>query len=456
MTLQLSQIHNWLGLDPGNTSETVSGYSIDSRSLHAGDLFFAIRGPNHDGHHFVDDAVKRGAIGTVVEHSFQGNAPGKMLSVNDPLAALKKLASNARKVWGRQVVAITGSCGKTTTKNLTAFLLEEVMQVSQTVGNLNNEFGLSLSLLRIHEQAQVAVIEIGINMPDEMQELAGMAKPDIGVITNISAAHIGNFDSVQEIAREKGQLLKSLGSKGTAVLNADDEWVDEFRSMHAGENISFGIDKQADVQAGQIQDYGAAGSQFQIAGHVLKTSLPGRHNIYNILAGIAVARTLGIDIERLIPAIENLKPASLRGTFQKTGDVSLIDDCYNANPAAMKAMLDVLVHTTAKRRIAVLGEMRELGEKSLELHRATGMAVRQAGIDYLVAVGGDAAAITATCGVPSEFHETPQSVADSLAPMLQPGDVVLLKASRGVGLELARDMLLERLNRPQTLKEMVN
>ena len=447
MTLRLSQVCQWLGLPQGEPGPIVRGYSIDSRTIQPGDLFFAIRGPRNDGHEYVQDAFKLGAVAAVVETAYGRADGGILLRVADTGDALRAVAARAREDWGRTVVAITGSGGKTTTKDVAAELLSGSRTVAKSEGNLNNEYGLPLSLLRVPADSSVAVVEIGINHAGEMGPLAGIAAPDIGVVTNVGAAHLGNFASVDEIGREKGRLIEALGKGGTAVLNADDPRVASFRNLHKGPTVTFGVERPADVRAEHVEELGAEGIRFRIAGHSMVSALLGRHNVYNILAGIAVARCLGTGPGRLREAVARLPPSAMRGIVRKSGGVIVIDDCYNANPGAMAAMLDVLRRTQAARRIAVLGEMRELGEHSRELHRQLGAVIAAAGVDYLVAIGGDASEIVECAGVPAEFHETPDSAAGFLTRFVRAGDAVLIKASRGVGLERVRDPLFESLGR---------
>ena len=447
MILQLDQIRAWLGLAPTGATGAVRGYSIDSRTLQPGDLFFAIQGPRHDGHAFVDEAIRRGAAAAVVRSSYRSVGEGPLFPVDDPASALRALAARARRDWGKTVIAVTGSSGKTTTKEMIAALLEGFLTMSKSEGNLNNEYGLPLSLLRIRDNADAAVVEIGINHPGELRALADIAAPNIGVVTNVGAAHVGNFDSVDAIAAEKRQLIESLQADGIAVLNADDARVAAFRALHPGRSVTFGIDQEADVRADDLHDLGAEGVRFRVCGHPMITALAGRHNVANIVAAMSVARCFGVGADRLQGNVGRLRPVAMRGKICRSGGVTLIDDCYNANPAAVEAMLEVLRRTSATRRIAVLGEMRELGARSRELHRRIGQAVSAAELDYLVAVGGDAAEIAAAAEVPGEFHDYPQDAARALAGRLQPGDALLLKASRGVGLERARDVLLEEMGR---------
>ena len=439
MTLQLSQVRAWLRLAGGGASPAVAGCSIDSRTVQAGDLFFAIRGPSHDGHDYVADALAKGAVAAVVRSGYRGDGP--LLHVADTALALGLLAARARAHWGGTLVAVTGSSGKTTTKDAIAALLGEFLPVAKSEGNLNNEYGLALSLLRIPDQARAAVVEAGISKAGEMARLAATAAPDVAVVTNVGTAHLGNFASADEIALEKGRLVEALAPQGTAVLNADDDRVAAFRAKHAGAVVTYGIERSADVQARDIQLLGVEGARFRLAGCPVHSPLAGRHNVYNVLAAAAAAKVLGIGPQRLAGPIGRLRPSAMRGRFIRVGGVTLIDDCYNANPDAVEAMLEVLRGTQAARRIAVLGEMRELGPRSRQLHRRVGAAVGRAGVDHLVAVTGDAAEIAAACGISSEFHPSPEAAGSALAGLLRPGDAVLFKASRGVRLERARDMV---------------
>ena len=448
MNLPLCQIREWLGLPRRGADREIRGYSIDSRTIQPGELFFAIRGPVHDGHAYVKDALERGAAAAVVEGSFTGGSEEGLLRVSDPAAALSTVAARARRGWGGTLIAITGSSGKTTTKDAVAALLGEFQPVAKSQGNLNNEYGLPLSLLRIPCEVRAAVVEIGINHVGEMRPLAQIAAPDVSVVTNVGAAHVGNFASVDEIASEKRGLVEALRPAGTAVLNADDRRVRDFNAAHPGASLTFGIERPADIRASGIEDLGAAGVRFDLNGQRVSSRLLGRHNVYNVLAAVAAIRTLGIEPERTLAAIARLRPSSMRGIVSETEGVTVIDDCYNANPAAMAAMLDVLRCTAAERRIAVLGEMRELGSESSAFHRLIGRAVLDSGVDHLIAVGGDAAEIAAAAGIDAEFCASPHEAGRALAALVKPGDAVLLKASRGVGLERARDELLDALRRP--------
>ena len=471
MRLLLSEIAGMLGLTPvrreGAVSRNpVSGYSIDSRTLAAGDLFFAVGGPRFDGHNFVEAALKAGAVAAVVKRSWAAAHPAvdQVLAVDDPVAALGLLARQSRRRWAKPVVAVTGSNGKTTTKDATAALLEASLRVAKTEGNLNNELGLPLSILRMDDAAEIAVLEMGMNHSGEIRRLASIAEPTVGVVTNVSGAHLGNFSSVEEIALAKRELIESLPREGTAVLNADDERVAAFAAVHRGRSITFGIERATierpvDFTASGIESRGAEGTSFDLAWKDarggarqirLNSPLIGRHNVSNVMAAIATATVFGVDPASLLSQVARLRPSALRGEVQKLGDITLLKDCYNANPSAMAAMIETLDRTAGKRKIAVLGEMLELGEASLSLHREIGRRVAAIRPGWLIGVQGNAQAMVEEAvrsGLPAEqarFFPTAEEAGKFLAGELAGGDVVLLKASRGVALEKALPAIEQR------------
>jgi UDP-N-acetylmuramoyl-tripeptide--D-alanyl-D-alanine ligase len=444
---------------PSGSAEgkVATGYSIDSRTAGAGDLFFAIRGPNHDGHDYIDAALDRGAAGVVASRDWiearhrAGGSVERVMGVDDPAEALRRLAAAARLQWGRPLVGVTGSNGKTTTKEGIAALLATRYRVSKSEGNLNNEFGLPLSLLRIDDEAEIGVLEMGMNHRGEIRRLAAIARPTVGVVTNVNAAHLEFFESVDEIGLAKRELIESLGPQGVAVLNAADERVRGFAGVHPGCSRTFAVDAEADYQAVKLESLGPRGMRFVLrstsrAGGARETAfvspLPGRHNVSNIAAAMAVAGVFDIAPPELVAAVAGLKAYRMRGEFVEAGGVKVLNDSYNANPAAMMAMLDVLRQTPAKRRVAVLGEMRELGEASAALHRQVGEAAAGAA-DVLLAVQGNAREIAAgavAAGLAASavhFFDAAEAAGEFLAGFLEAGDAVLFKASRAVGLERA-------------------
>jgi UDP-N-acetylmuramoyl-tripeptide--D-alanyl-D-alanine ligase len=416
----------------------VTGWSVDSRTVAPGDLFFALRGPNHDGHAFVEDVLRRGAVAAVVDHAV---GAGDQLVVPDTLAALETLACWARGQWGGQVVGVTGSAGKTTTKEVIAQLLAAGMAVGKTAGNLNNHVGLPLSILRIPQEAHAAVIEIGMNHPGEIRHLAGIARPNVGVVTNVGFAHAEFFEnSVDGVALAKRELIESLPPDGVAVLNADDARVAGFKEIHRGPVLTFGTSPSADVRPAQV-DYTPGGIRFRLGQTDFECSLVGRHGLLNVLAGIAVAGVFGIAPERLTAAVRALAPGEMRGERFTHAGITILNDCYNSNPEAVRAMLDVLRETPARRRIAVLGEMLELGRWSEPLHRDVGNYAVSCGVDVLVGIRGAARQMVdeaVRSGLPADaafFFDDPAAAGDFLRTQLKEGDAVLFKGSRGTHVE---------------------
>jgi UDP-N-acetylmuramoyl-tripeptide--D-alanyl-D-alanine ligase len=423
----------------------ISGWSIDSRTVAAGDLFFALRGPQHDGHDYVAAALAKGAAGAVVDHDL--GQPG-LLMVDDTLAALQRLAGWARRQWGGKVVGVTGSAGKTTTKDAIAHLVSVEINTGKTIGNFNNQFGLPLSILRLPDESGVAVLEMGMNHAGEIRALAKIASPDVGVVTNVGYAHVEAFGSIEGVALAKRELIEELPADGVAVLNADDRLVAGFRGVHRGRVVMFGMAETADVRAEDVA-YGMDGVRFRHRGVEFESPLVGRHGLSNVLAGLAVAETFGIAPERLREAVRTLATGKMRGERLERDGMVIWNDSYNSNPEAARAMLDVLRETPAKRRIAVLGEMLELGQSTEPLHREVGKYLAEQGIDVLLGVRG-AARFTVEEAVraglsdgAAYFFEDPAAAGDFLRGVLRPGDAVLFKGSRGVRVERALERILE-------------
>jgi UDP-N-acetylmuramoyl-tripeptide--D-alanyl-D-alanine ligase len=425
------------------TAAQVTGWSIDTRTLAPGDLFFALRGPNHDGNTHVAQALSKGAVAAVAD----GNVDVPALRVPDSLAALQHLAAEARQEWGKRVVGVTGSAGKTTTKDVIAEMITEDLVTEKTQGNLNNHIGLPLSLLRLDERADVAVLELGMNHAGEIRDLTRIARPNIGVVTNVGWAHIESFDSIDGIAAAKRELIEELGPQGVAVLNADDDRVAAFAKWHSGRTILYGQSPQADVRAEQVE-YSLDGARFRVGTTAFETSLTGRHNVSNILAGLATASVFGIAPGRLTQRVRDLRPAKMRGERLTHNGILIFNDCYNSNPDAARAMLDVLRDTPARRRIAVLGEMLELGRLAEALHSDVGNYAVKSGIDVLVGIRGascytlDAAKRSGLADDAAFFFDDAKDAGELVRSIAQPGDAILFKGSRGVRVEDALTVFL--------------
>jgi len=441
MTLDLQQIASAIGAAGEWASVGVAGWSVDTRTQNPGDLYFALRGPNHDGHDFVGAAFERGAVAAVVERA--SGAPRELV-VRDSLRALQDLAAWARGTWGGTVVAVTGSAGKTTAKDAIAHLLAEALPVGKTIGNLNNHVGAPLSILRLPDGCRAAVLEMGMNHAGELRALAAIAKPDIGVVTNVGYAHVEFFDSIEGVAAAKRELIESLPASGVAVLNADDPRVEAFRAFHSGRSITFGFSEGADVRA-ENWELSSAGSRFRALGVDFETGVPGRHGAMNLLAALAVAAVFEIPPERLRDAVRAFAPGKMRGQRLERNGIVVWDDCYNSNPEAAESMLDVLRETPAARRIAALGEMLELGDAAAGLHRRVGLHAARRGIDLLIGVRGNARAMVeaaAAAGLPAEFMEDPAEAGARAREFARAGDAILFKGSRGVRMERALERFL--------------
>jgi UDP-N-acetylmuramoyl-tripeptide--D-alanyl-D-alanine ligase len=446
MKVPLRDVAAMLGLDVSSDVE-VTGWSVDSRTVQPGDLFFALRGPAHDGHAYVGQVFQKGAVAAVVDREVE--VSGVVLRAEDSLRALQAIARAARQAFPGDVVAVTGSAGKTTTKDVIAEMLAVSMKTAKNEGNLNNHVGLPLSVLRLPEDAHAAVLEIGMNHAGEIRELAAIAKPNVGVVTNVGYAHIEFFESPEGIAAAKRELIESLEWSGTAVLNADDARVSEF--PFAGRRILYGQSENADVRAEAVE-YSMDGTRFRVGETQFTTALTGRHSVSNILAGIAVAGIYGIEPEELTGSVGRLVPGKMRGErFLHPfagGEVLVYNDCYNSNPDAVRAMLDVLRDTPARRRIAVLGEMLELGRWAEALHRDVGSYAAEQGIDVLVGIRGaacctlDAAMRAGLRAGAAFFFEDPSEAGKHVAAIAQAGDAILFKGSRGVHVEEALDAFL--------------
>lgn len=424
------------------TPRPASGWSVDTRTQNPGDVYFALRGPNHDGHAFVQTALDKGASAVVVE---KGTYPERdAIQVPDSLAGLQQLAAWARRDWGGRVVGVTGSAGKTTTKDAIAHLLSTEFPTGRTIGNLNNHVGVPLSILRLPDGVRTAVLEMGMNHAGEIRDLAAIARPNVGVVTNVGYAHVEFFDSIEGVAAAKRELIEGLPSDGVAVLNADDSRVARFAEGHPGRSVTFGFSDDAHIRA-EDADLRSDGSSFRVRGVNFETGMVGRHAVLNLLAAIAVADVFGIALERLPDAVRTFAAGKMRGERIEHHGIAIWNDCYNSNPEAAQSMLDVLRETPAAKRIAVLGEMLELGSAGEELHRRVGRYAAGRGLDLLVGVRGSAKAMVTAAeeaGLRSVYFDNPEDAGEFVRSEAHTGDAVLFKGSRGVKVERALERFM--------------
>ena len=432
----------------------VSGYSIDSRTVGSGNLFFAVRGEHLDGHDFVAAALARGAVAAVVSRARVATLPDAALGMplliaEDSLLALQSLALHVRRQWGKRVVAITGSAGKTTTKEAIAVALAAKFTVLKSQGNLNNSFGMPLQLLRLEPEHEIAVVEMGMNHSGEIAALCRIATPDWGVVTNVGTAHIENFVEGQAgIARAKLEIVTALPATGVAFLNCCDPYVSQFGRDFPGRVVYFGEGPCADPQIVSVtEDLSGLHVNYRAADRegTFTLQLLGEHNASNAIAGLAVALEAGVDLDAAVAALETLTPGDKRGEVIEIGGATILNDSYNSNPEALRSMIRTLAARPADgRRILVVGEMLEQGEHGPDLHTACGLTAAEAGLDLVAGVQGNArylAAAACSGGVASLYLPNAEAAGQWLIQNLRPGDVVLVKGSRGVHLERAIDAL---------------
>jgi UDP-N-acetylmuramoyl-tripeptide--D-alanyl-D-alanine ligase len=445
-------------LAAGPAGLAFDGFSIDSRTLRAGDLYFAILGERLDGHQFVQAAIDAGAAGVVVSNPssvpMDASAGLVVLRVDDTTRALQRLARHFRRESGARVVAITGSAGKTTTKEMTAELLGARFRVFRNHGNFNNHIGLPLSLLELRHRPEIAVVELGMNHSGEIRVLVDLAEPDVRVWTLVAEVHSAFFPSLDAIADAKAEILQGAAPGSLVVANAADPLVMARVAATPAQVMTFGIDVPADVAATEVADDGLAGTRATVttpAGAVtLRVPLLGRGHLANALAATAVAMYYGVPLDVIVERVAALKPASRRGEVWRlrTG-VTLVDDSYNSNPRALQRTLEaVAAEQGCTRRLAVLGEMLELGEESMALHDACGRAAARAGLARLVTVGGAPALAMANgaiaAGMPPSavsYVTTSAAAADAISGILRAGDVLLVKGSRGIHTEFVADLV---------------
>ena len=456
MKLMLGQIADWIHAEGDFTTNLEAvGYSIDSRTIGYGELFFAVTGERVDGHNYVEAALANGAVAAVVSNGWLATDEMdscRLLYVPEDedcvLKAMQTLANRVRRAWGGRVIGVTGSAGKTTTKEAVAQVLGARFRVLKSAGNLNNHFGVPLQLLRLEREHEVAVIEMGMNHAGEIAALGKIAEPDWAVVSNVAAVHLEFFpDGIEGIARAKYELVQALPADGRAFLNADDARVAEFGRGMGDRAVLYGTGEKAQMRGEDIVEAGLEGVRFTaVAGgesEPVALKLMGRHNVLNALAAIAVGMASGMSLTECARAIERLEATDKRGAVLEFRGAKLVNDCYNSNTVALDAMVDALMTIpVAGRRIVVAGEMLELGPLGEALHLACGRKMAERGVDVVVGVRGLAKALVEGAGgVERLFVETPEEAGAWLLENLRAGDAVLLKASRGVRLERALEAL---------------
>jgi UDP-N-acetylmuramoyl-tripeptide--D-alanyl-D-alanine ligase len=430
----------------GDPGAVVDSFSIDTRTLKPGDVFFALVGPHHDAHRFVAEAVRQGARMVVIARGRAGDVPGDaaVLRVADTTRALQDLASWVRHRKQLKVVGITGSSGKTTTKEMAASVMEEAMPTLKSTGNLNNTYGLPLSLLGLMDTHRAAVLEMGMSYPGEMAILARVADPDVGVLLNVHPVHLEHFPSLAAIADAKGELFRGMREDAVAVYNAEDPEAARVSLPFPGTRIGFGFGEEAQVRATDLQPTPSGGTAFRIAGlgEPLSAEIrfPGRHHVANALAAAASAYAAGASRDAIQRGLEKTRPLPMRGAILEfSGSIRVMDETYNSNPAAMEKTLEALSRLPARRKIVASGDMLELGPSEVEAHRALGETVARSGAEFFVAVGPlskNAAESARRAGVKEVRHFDDAAAAGAfLAPSLAPGDFVLVKGSRGMTME---------------------
>ncbi len=456
MNLSLDEISRAVeGALEGAGNVKVAGYSIDTRTINPGELFFAIRGPRFDGHDFIDKAAARNAAAAVVDAGdFRLARPGfPLIRVKSSREALQTLAREVRRRWGMPIVGVTGSAGKTTTKEMIATVLGKKYTVLRSVGNLNNEFGMPLCLLKAEQYQTIGVLEMGMSAKGEIRRLASIAEPNEGVITNVNPVHLEFFKSVDEIAEAKRELLEGLVDPRVAFLNNDDSRVRNMARTFDGRIITYGVQSASAFKVTQMQDLGLDGTAFAVhhGRRDINFTLPllGRHNVANALAAIAVGATHEVGWDQIRAAVAEMRPEKMRGEVIKFREgFALIDDTYNSNPKALTEMVRLLKGLNGyQRKILVAGEMLELGGEGPSLHRGCGREAAKAGIEEIIAVQGQAREILEGAregGMDStklQFASDSVQAGELLARTIKKGDVVLLKGSRGVKLERAINTL---------------
>jgi UDP-N-acetylmuramoyl-tripeptide--D-alanyl-D-alanine ligase len=445
----------------GKENAFFQGISTDSRTIAEGELFIALKGSRFDGHHYALEALEKKAGGVLIEEDkvgdirWNGCRSRAVIAVKDTLDALGDIARDWRCKYGIPVVALTGSNGKTTTKEMMAACLETTFPILKTKGNLNNLIGVPLTLLTLTEKERVVVLEMGMNVPGEIRRLTEIVEPDVGLITNIQKVHLEGIGSLERLKEEKGELFRRMRRDGTILVNQDDPRVVDLASDYPGQKITFGIEHPAEVMAKEIRLGGAEGTFFTLIleGEAMEIHLRllGRHFIPNALSAIAAACLFGVEVKQVKEALENFQSIPMRMEIVPLkGGKTLINDAYNANPHSMELALETLVEAKGEgRAIAVLGDMLELGNFTKEAHEQLGEKVSELSIDFLLALGEEAPIVVESAirhGLPMERARVVESHSEAISilkQMIQNGDWILVKGSRRMAMEKIVEGLTE-------------
>jgi UDP-N-acetylmuramoyl-tripeptide--D-alanyl-D-alanine ligase len=437
-----------------NSATVVSGISTDTRTLRAGEMFVAIRGERFDGHDFLAEAAKRGAVCAMVDRSFDGisaagTPPISIIRVRDTVEALGRLGARVRDGSAIPWIGVTGSAGKTTTKELTAAALGALGPVLKSPASFNNRIGVPLTVLALEEAHRAAVVEVGTGAPGEIAPLAGIVRPTIAIVTTVGPAHLEGFGDVAAVAREKSELVKALVPDGVAVLPAESEWLGTLRDVAPGRVVTFGLSERADVRADEVEQLEDGTVSFAVGGAVVSLRLVGRANVMNALAAIVAAEAAGVPREEAARRIAGVEPPPMRGRLREGKGVRVYEDCYNANPLSFEAALAAWAALPAKgRRWIVAGDMCELGGDSPALHEELGGRIARSGAEALLAVGEFAEDVARGAREGGLGSGSVAVVGDAGAAarraveMARDGDLVLVKGSRVVGLEAVVEALV--------------
>ena len=429
------------------TTVLFTGVSTDTRTLQPGDVFIALIGENFNGHQFIAQAIKKGAKGIIVSTITEKMEGVAVYKVDNTLRALEQLAAFHRQKFSIPLIAVTGSNGKTTTKDITSHILSSRYHVLKTQANFNNEIGLSQTLLSLNEHHQVAVVEMGMRAKGEIEHLTKIAKPTIGIVTTVGETHMELLGSLENIAAAKAELVAALPEDGLAILNNDNSFVAAMRVKARCAGMTFGIDNPSDVRAENVVTGGmniAFQCVYSQGRFMAMLPLIGRHNVYNSLAAVAVGIKLGLTAAEITAGLTSVSLTRMRQSIEKYGEYTIINDAYNASPMSMAAAIDTLVEVADQRKVAVLGDMLELGRIAEEAHQRIGRKLAGQGIEIVITLGELSKNIAQSAreyGVKNVIScVTHEEVEQALKRLLKPGDTILLKGSRGMRMEKVLEM----------------